>query len=143
MVELDDGGKMITSVSELKTLLIEIKNILMKSDAFSICTNTCEHFLKDPQQFEILKASIQTLMNQGILLIDRPSTLKDLSTLKIPYDEVSPLQILYDLSQLTLSANPVAPMIITVLTSFPYDNTKAIPWVYDTLVYIHGQKIQE
>lgn len=88
MVELDDGRKVISSVSKLKTLLIEIKHVLMKSDAFSVCTNTCEHYLKNSQQCEILKASIQTLMNQEILLIDRPSTLKDVSTLEIPYNEV-------------------------------------------------------
>lgn len=82
-------------------------------------------------------------MNQGIILIDRPSTLKDVSTLEIPYDEVPPLQIPYDLSQLTLSTNSIAPMIIMVPTPFPYDNTKATTWVYDISVYIHDQKIQE
>ncbi|KAI5442169.1 hypothetical protein KIW84_011293 [Lathyrus oleraceus] len=45
--------------------------------------------------------------------------------------------------KLTLSANPVAPMIITVPTPFPYDNTKAVPWVYHTSVYIHGHRSQE
>lgn len=34
-------------------------------------------------------------------------------------------------------------MVITVTTLFPYDKTKADPWVYDTLVYIHGHKMQE
>lgn len=34
-------------------------------------------------------------------------------------------------------------MIITVPTPFPYIDTKAVPWVYDTSVYIHGQKIQQ
>ncbi|XP_050919814.1 uncharacterized protein LOC127137391 [Lathyrus oleraceus] len=143
MVELDDGRKLITSVSELKTLLIEIKNVLIRSDAFPVCTKTCEHCLTDPPQCEILKAFIQTLVNQGILLIDLPSTIKDVSTLEIPYDEVPPLQIPYNLSQLTLSTNPIAPMVITVPTSFPYDDTKEVPWVYDTSVYIHGQKMQE
>ena len=66
-----------------------------------------------------------------------------MSTLNIPYDEVPSLQILYNLSQLTLSANPVTPMIITVPTPFPYNDTKEVPWVYDTSVYIYGHKIQE
>lgn len=90
-VEFVDGRKVITSVSELKTSLIEIKHVLMKTDAFSVCTDTCEHYLKDPQQCEVLKTFIQTLMNKGILLIDRTSILKDVSTLEIPYDEVPPL----------------------------------------------------
>jgi hypothetical protein len=34
-------------------------------------------------------------------------------------------------------------MIITVLTPFLYENTKAVAWVYDSSVYIHVQKVQE
>lgn len=49
MIELDDRRKVITSVSELKTPLIEIKNVLMRSDAFSVCTKTYEHCLMDLQ----------------------------------------------------------------------------------------------
>ncbi|XP_050883483.1 uncharacterized protein LOC127086729 [Lathyrus oleraceus] len=86
---------------------------------------------------------IQRLMNQGILVVDCPSIKEDVSTLEIPYDKISPLQIPYNFSQLTLSTNHVTPIIITVPTPFMYVNTKAVPWVYDTSVYIHGQKIQE
>lgn len=57
MVELDDGKKVITSVNDLKTPVIEIKHVLMKSDGFQVCTNTYEHCFKDPQQCEVLKAS--------------------------------------------------------------------------------------
>lgn len=143
MVELDSGRKVITSVNDLKTPLVEMKKILLRSDAFSVCAQSCEYCSKDPQQCEVLKASIQTLMNQGILIIDRTSTKKDVLTLEIPYHEVPPLQIPYDLSQLTLSASPVTPMIITVPTPIPYNNTRAVPWMYDTSVYIHVQKVQE
>ena len=34
MVEIDNGRKLITSANELKTPLIKLKNVLMKSDAF-------------------------------------------------------------------------------------------------------------
>lgn len=34
-------------------------------------------------------------------------------------------------------------MLITVPTSFPYNDTKEVTWVYDSSVYIHGQKMQE
>lgn len=90
MGELYNGRKVVTSVNDLKTSLLEIKNFLLRSDAFFVCAQTCEYCLKDPQQCEVLKASIQTLMNQGILIIDRPSTIKDVSTLEIMYDEVPP-----------------------------------------------------
>ncbi|XP_050877338.1 uncharacterized protein LOC127081095 [Lathyrus oleraceus] len=143
MMEADNGRRLMSCVDELKTPLIEIKNALMKNNVFPICGNDCEHYLINPQQCRTLKSVIQQLMNQGILVVDCPSTKEYVSTLEIPYDEVPPLQIPYDFSQLTLSTNPVTPIIITVLTPFPYVDTKAVPWMYDTSVYIHGQKIQE
>lgn len=82
-------------------------------------------------------------MNQGILLIYRPSIIEEVSTLEIPYDEVLPLQIPYNLSRMTLSITPIIPMVIIVPTSFPFDNMKEVFWVYNYAVYIHGQKMQE
>ncbi|XP_050915175.1 uncharacterized protein LOC127130153 [Lathyrus oleraceus] len=114
MMEAENGRRLMSCVDELKTPLIEIKNALMRDNAFSICSN--DYY---------------------------PSTKEDVSTLEIPYDEVPPLQIPYDFSQLTLLINHVTPIIITVPTPFPYVETKAVQWVYDTSVYIHGQKIQE
>lgn len=119
-------------MDELKTPLVDIKNALMKDNAFPICSNDCEHCLINPQQCRMLKFVIQQLMDQGILVVDCPSTKEDISTLEIPYDEVPPLQILYEFSQLTLSTNLVTPIIIIVPTPFPYVDTKEVPWVYDT-----------
>lgn len=48
MVEMDNGRRLLTCVDELKTSLLEIKNVLMKSNAFIICTRTCEHYLINP-----------------------------------------------------------------------------------------------
>ncbi|XP_050919407.1 uncharacterized protein LOC127136940 [Lathyrus oleraceus] len=143
MMEVDNERRLMSCVDELKTPLIEIKNALMKNNAFPFCGDDCEHCLINPQQCRALKSVIQQLMNQGILVVDHPSRKEDMSTLEIPYDEVPPLQIPYDISQLTLSTNPVTPIIITYPTPFPYVDTKAVPWMYDTSVYIHGQKIQE
>lgn len=43
---------------------------------------------------------------------------------------------------MTISNNLADPMVITILTSFPFSDTKAIPWIYDSNVYIHGQRVQ-
>lgn len=45
MVDMDNGRRLITSIDELKTPLIEIKNVLIKSDAFPVYTTTCEQCL--------------------------------------------------------------------------------------------------
>lgn len=36
MVELDSGRKVITYVNDLKTPLVEIKKVLLRSDTFSV-----------------------------------------------------------------------------------------------------------
>ncbi|XP_050916461.1 uncharacterized protein LOC127131593 [Lathyrus oleraceus] len=118
MMEADNRSRLMSCVDELKTPLIEIKNALMRDNAFPICSNDCEHCLINPQQCRTLKSVIQQLMDQGILVVDYPSTKEDVSTLEIPYNEVPPLQIPYDFSQLTLSTNHVTPIIITVPTPF-------------------------
>ncbi|XP_050909405.1 uncharacterized protein LOC127123205 [Lathyrus oleraceus] len=143
MMEADNGRRLMSCVDELKTPLIKIKNTLMRYNAFPICSNDCEHYLINPQQCRTLKSVIQQLMGQGILVVDYPSIKEDVSTLKIPYEKDPPLQIPYDFYQLTMSTNPVTPIIIIVPATFPYVDTKVVPWMYDTSVYIHGQKIQE
>lgn len=44
---------------------------------------------------------------------------------------------------MTLSVNPITHMVIEVPTLFPYNDTKAVSWMYDFTVYVHDQKMQE
>ncbi|XP_050890917.1 uncharacterized protein LOC127096379 [Lathyrus oleraceus] len=143
MVEFDNRRRFLSCVDELKTTLIEIKNILMKNNAFPVCSTTCEHCLINPQQCEALKSVVQKLMYQGILVIYRPSIIEEVSTLEITYNQVQPLLIPYDLSQMTISSSPIVPMVIIVPTTFPFNDMKAVPWVYDLAIYIHGQRMKK
>lgn len=102
----------------------------------------CEHCLIDPQECELLKAVIQGLMNQGIIVAEHLSASENVTTLEILYDQVQPLKISYDLSPMTISVDPIIPLTITVPTPFPYGDTKAVSWIHDFVVYIHGQKVQ-
>lgn len=86
---------------------------------------------------------MQRLKDQGILVIDHPSIVKDMTTLEIPYNQVPPLLIPYALSQMTISNNSITHMVITVLTLFPFDDTNVVPWIYDSTIYIQGQRLQE
>lgn len=143
MVEMYNGRRLLTFVDELKTPLIEIKNILMKNNAFPVGSTTCEDCLINPQQCKILRSTLQKLMDQGILLIDRPSIIEKVSILEILYDEILPIHIPYDLSQMNLSKNPITHMVITIPVSFPYNDTKIVLWVYDSAAHIRGQRMQE
>lgn len=44
---------------------------------------------------------------------------------------------------MTIIVDPVIPLTITVPTPFPFVDTKAVPWIYDSTVYIHGKKVQD
>lgn len=73
-------------MEDLKSPLIDIKNLLMKSHLFPICDANCEHCLINPQECEVLKTLIQGLIDQGILVVEHLSSSEDVSTLDIPYD---------------------------------------------------------
>ncbi|XP_050896935.1 uncharacterized protein LOC127103747 [Lathyrus oleraceus] len=143
MVEFDNRRRLMSRVDELKTPLIEIKNVLMKNNSFPVYNVDYEHCLINPQQCITLKSVIQRLMDHGILVVDCSSTTEEVSTLEILYDEVLPMQIRYDLSPMNLSGSPIVPLVITIPMSFPFNDTKAVPWVYDSTLYIHGQRVQE
>lgn len=110
---------------------------------FPDCNANYEHFFINPQNCEVLKAGKQELMNQGITLEEHLSTIEDVATLEIPYDQLQPLQIPYDFIPMTISIDPVIPLTIIILAFFPYEDTKAVPWIYDSTIYIHGQKVQD
>lgn len=90
-----------------------------------------------------MKVGIQELMNQGIIVAKYLSTIEDVATLEIPYDQVQHLEIPYDLSPMTISVDPVVPLIIIIPSFFPYGDTKEVSWIYDSTVYINGKKVQE
>lgn len=73
------------------------------------------------------------MIDQGIFLVEHTSTADEVSTLEIPYYPV----------QIPVVNTPITPLVITVPTPFPYENTKAIPWNYNSITYLHGQRLEE
>lgn len=53
------------------------------------------------------------------------------------------MEIPYDLTLIPVSADPIAPTVFTMPFPFPYESTKETPWIYDSIVYIHGKKIED
>lgn len=41
-----------------------------------------------------------------------------------------------------ISVDLITPLTISVPTPFPYENTKEVPWNYDSAVYVHGRKME-
>lgn len=126
-VEVEENNKLVSQVDEVKTPLIDIKNIFMKSNLCPLCDNNYENYLINPQECEVLKTVIQKLIDQGILVVEHLSFSEDVLTLEILYDQVQLLQIPYDMSPMTISINPNVPLVIIILASFPFGDTKAKP----------------
>lgn len=91
MVEIDEGRRLVSWVDELKTLLVKIKEQLLTSSLFPVCDADCEHCLINPQECEVLKSLVKTLINEWIIVGEHLSTSEDVETAKIPYNQVQPL----------------------------------------------------
>ncbi|XP_050919393.1 uncharacterized protein LOC127136926 [Lathyrus oleraceus] len=143
MIEEVEGKKLVSKVDNLKTPLFDVKKKLLMNKLSPDCYAACECCLINPQTCKILRACIQELMNQRVMVAEHMSTIEEIETLEIPYEQGYPLEILYYLTPMKISVDPVTPLTITIPTPFPYENTKAVPWTYDSVVYIHGRKIED
>lgn len=72
-------------------------------------------------------------------MVEHISASEDVATLEIPYDQIQPLQIPYDMSLMTIFVNPIVLLVIIVPTPFPYEDTKAMPWIYDSIIYLWAE----
>lgn len=79
-----------------------------------------------------------------MILVDQSPTTEEVVTLEIPYDQAQiPLEIPYDMTPIPTSPYLVIPLVIIVPSSFLFDSTKVVPWNYDSVVYIHGKKVED
>lgn len=63
-------------------------------------------------------------MNQGVVLVEHLSTIEEVATLEILYDQIQPLEIPYDLTPITISVDLIIPLIIIMPTPFPYEKQR-------------------
>lgn len=73
MIEVEEKKKLVSWVDRLKTPLIDIKNLLMKSNLFIVYDSNCEHCLINPQECEVLKTvsiSCVRIINIGSQQVD-------------------------------------------------------------------------
>lgn len=130
-------------MDRLKTSLINVKKQLLMNKLSLGCDASCERCLINPQTYKVLRDDIQELMNQVIIVAEHLPTIEDVVTLEITYYQVEPLEIMYDLTPMIIHVGSVVPLTIIVPTPFPYENMKAVPWIYDSVVYINGHKVED
>lgn len=51
------------------------------------CDAACECCLMNPQTCEVLRAGVQKLMDQWVVLLEHLSGIEEVVTLEIPYDQ--------------------------------------------------------
>lgn len=91
MMEEEEVKKLVSKVDDLKTPLFDIKKQLLMNKLSPSCDAACEHCLINPQTCKVLRAGVQELMNQGVIVAKHMSTIEEVATLEIPYDQVQPL----------------------------------------------------
>lgn len=143
MMEVEEGRKLVSQVDELKTPLVDINKQFLMNNLSPICNASCKCCLINPKNCEVLKDSIQDMMNQIVIVAKHLSTIEDIATLEIPYDQVEPLEIPYDLTLMTIKIDPVVPLTTTLPTHFPYVDTMTVSCIYDSIVYFQRKKVQD
>src|SRR3954469_11344148 len=138
----------IYDVRELSTPLLEVKRKLIQAGYFPGCDPDCFYCAHLPNGCENLKIGIQKCMDRRIIMFERlPSTddLCEVFSNGLRIEDVSvvsniPLKIPTKAPFKISTARKVASVIIISPTPFPYSSDKAVPWSYDTNVYVHGVK---
>ncbi|KAI5428533.1 hypothetical protein KIW84_033498 [Lathyrus oleraceus] len=132
--ELERKLKMMDErVDMIKTMLLEVKEQLLLRNVFPGCTFDCAQCENTPRGCGKLKKGIKLLIDQGIFLVEHSSSADEVSTLEIPYY----------LIQIPVENAPTTPLMIKVSTLFPYESTKVVPWNYNSIAYLYGQRLEE
>ncbi|XP_050889760.1 uncharacterized protein LOC127095058 [Lathyrus oleraceus] len=142
VVEVDKMVKQ--CVGDIRTPLSIVKEQLLMKDVHPGCDAKCEGYLMNPHECERLKVGIQRLIDQQVLIVEQIPANNEVDMLEIPYDPVRvPIEIPYDPIPVPATAYPITPLVITVPAPFAFDNTKAVPWNYDSKVFLYGQEMKE
>ncbi|XP_050914650.1 uncharacterized protein LOC127129531 [Lathyrus oleraceus] len=140
----EEEKKVMYRVEEIRTLLAVVKEQLLMNEVHPGCDAECEGCLVNPQDFEKLKVGVQKLIDQGVMIIEHMFAANEVSTLEIPYDLVRvPVEIPYDPIPVPATAYPITSLVITVPAPFAFGNTKAMPWNYESKVYLYEQEMKE
>ena len=115
-----DDDHFVSSVDELTTPLLIIKENLWQADLFSGCGEGFHLCMSLPDGCLLLKMGVQRLMDSKEILFEK--TLVPV----VPFEDISIITISANPSRIT-SAPRIAPLIITVPGPVPYVSNKAVP----------------
>ncbi|KAI5389066.1 hypothetical protein KIW84_074644 [Lathyrus oleraceus] len=129
----EEGRVGLSSVNQLKAPLAEVKRQLLKNGVYPGCDEQCAKCVGAPDGCELLRKTVQSLMDDGSILIEKVDMGKE---------EVSTIIIYFDPIDLSTLAE-AAPVTITVPGPIPYDKEDAVPWHYGGEVYCNGERVED
>lgn len=78
----------------------------------------------------MIQDDIQDLMNQGILQVSGLAKNKEVSVIELYFNFPELVKIPYRRRDVVRSNNHLSPVVICMLTPFPYESTKIVSWKY-------------
>src|SRR3954468_8030524 len=138
----------IYDVNELSTPLCEVKGKLIQAGYFPGCDPDCFYCSCLPNGCENLRMGIQKWMDRRIIMFERLPSMDVLCEAFANGMRIEDASVISSLpfkisakAPFKISATlKVASVVIASPTPFPYSSDKAVPWGYDTNVYVHGIK---
>ncbi|XP_050896639.1 uncharacterized protein LOC127103419 [Lathyrus oleraceus] len=138
----DDG--LIKDVFKLKTLLTVVHARLMEAELMNGIHDNCVVCSSNPDQCGEFKIYLQRLMDERVIQFTRAKIDEDVAVIvpvfdqeRLPKPFVVPYQRNVDLEPL----KKIEPMVIHVPAPFSFDNTKAVPWNYEPVVYVGNKPV--
>ena len=128
------NAEVILKFEEVKTpmfiVLQKLEQFGFSEEVHGDCT-VCEF---DPDICEQLKGCVQALMDQGLIQFSRAQAAEEVAV-------IEPITIVYRKKKVEAPPKRIQPIHFHVPTPFPYQNTKAVPWNYETTAYLGGKEI--
>lgn len=119
----------------MKTLMSVVMENLNEHGFLEGIHDNCVVCDSDPDSCDDLKGCVHNLMNRGMMQFSRSKVVEEISV-------IEPITIIYIKKKAEAPPKRIHPIYIYVPGPFPYQDTKTLPWRYDTTSYVGGNKIR-
>ncbi|XP_050909727.1 uncharacterized protein LOC127123560 [Lathyrus oleraceus] len=131
----EEPAELVKWVDEVKT---PFSVVLRKHEEFGFLEGVhsdCSVCESDPDGCEQLRECVQELMNQGLVQFSKSKAAEEVAV-------IEPIIIVYRKKKVEAPPKRIHSIHFRVPTPFPCQNTKAIPWNYETTTYLGGKEIR-
>ena len=129
---IEDAEGLIKDVSDMRTPLSSVREVLLSFDQFSSMHADCIECEENPHHCARMKECLQELMDQGLVQIGY-SQRKGMVAMMEPHEHekfMKPIEIIYQRAEEKLQ-----PLVIQTPAPFPFTSTKTTPWIYNTSAF--------